>query len=247
MPLGSAVEAEAQDQTLDLIRTVDQMRPFVLDRMRGRIGDVDAVLQLVRETVWRRAHTYDPARGCPNAFVFGITRNVVRRELARRVRSLEALDGQVVVSGTPDPLQRLVNTFDTHRWMSLVADYVAADEWALVTEIALAEETAEAACCRHHLTLRKLRTIREHVAVTAFTVRAALAAADAGLPMTGSVILRCIPVQGGLREVAELLGQDAPAIADRLHIHPGSARARIATARKLVRIAAAVMQAERAA
>ena len=54
-------------------------------RMRGRPNDVDVVLQIVRETVWHRCSSYDPAKGTPDAFVFGITRHVVLRELERKV------------------------------------------------------------------------------------------------------------------------------------------------------------------
>jgi len=223
------------------------MRGFVIDRMRGRPDDVDTILQKVRETVWHRAGSYDPILGCTNAFVFGITRNVVRHELARRRVRTEELSDDLPASRTPDPLGVLVARFDTHRWMRLVADLVGATDWALMVEIALDEADASVIAGKHGLSARGVRTIRDRVAVTAATIRAALAAADGQLPVTASVIIGCVPVQGGLREVAGMLDDDAKTIAARLGIHPGSARARVATAKRLVGVARTVLEHELAA
>jgi DNA-directed RNA polymerase specialized sigma subunit, sigma24 homolog len=159
---------ETDNNRLDeLLHAVDSMRAFVIDRMRGRPNEIDGVLQLVRETVWHRAHTYDPNLGCANAFVFGITRNVVRRELARRIRPIEELDDDGPVSRQPDPLQALICRFDTHRWMRLVADAVGETDWALMVELALDDETPATIAKEHELSLRALRTIRDRVAITA--------------------------------------------------------------------------------
>jgi hypothetical protein len=56
-----------------------------------------------------------------------------------------------------------------------------------------------------------------------------------------------VPAQGGLRQVAGMLTEDATAIADTLGIHPGSARARIATAKRLLKVAQSVLEHELAA
>ncbi|NEN07642.1 sigma-70 family RNA polymerase sigma factor [Diaminobutyricibacter tongyongensis] len=244
---GNQVDLVADKQVDELLRNVDAMRPFVRYRMRGRPNDVDVVLQSVRETVWHRCEAFDPSRGTPNAFVFGITRNVVRRELCKHFQELDELPEDLESSDTPDPLATLVRRFDAHRWMSLVADFVGASDWAVITEMALSDGDTERVAARHQLTTRGLRTIRDRVSLTAHTVRAALAAVDANLPLTGSVILHCVPERGGLREVAEMIGDDADAIAATLHIHSGSARARIATAKRLLGIARTVIQQEMAA
>jgi hypothetical protein len=131
--------------------------------------------------------------------------------------------------------------------MSLVADFVGAADWAVMTEMALSDGDVDRVAAGHQLTSRGLRTIRDRVSLTAQTVRAALAAVDANLPLTGSVILHCVPEQAGLREVAEMIGDDAETIAATLHIHAGSARARIATAKRLLSVARTVLQQEFAA
>lgn len=244
MVWGIHVEAMVDDRVVELLRTVDAMRPFVRYIMRARPDDVDVVLQRVRETVWHRCDTFDPERGTPNAFVFGITRNIVRRELCKHVETAEELSEQMTSSQTPDPLDVLVSRFDAYRWMSLVADFVGPSDWVVMIELALSDAESDLVAAGHQLTLRGLRTIRDRVSLTAYTVRAALAATDANLPLTGSVILHCVPERGGLREVAERIGDDADEIAATLHIHPGSARARIATAKRLLTIARTVLQQE---
>lgn len=246
MAEGNLVDAVLDDRVGELLRNVDAMRPFVRYRMRTRPDDVDVVLQSVRETVWHRGNAYDPAKGTPNAFVFGITRNIVRRELGKHFREIAELPEEIESISTPDPLAVLVRRFDAHRWMSLVADFVGPADWAVITEIALSDGDTDQVAEFHHLTARALRSVRDRVTLTAHTVRAALAATDANLPITGSVILHCVPERGGLREVAEMIGDDADTIAATLHIHPGSARARIATAKRLLTIARTVLLQEAA-
>jgi hypothetical protein len=215
--------------------------------MRGRPNDVDVVLQTVRETVWRRCSSYDPAKGTPEAFVFGITRHVVLRELERKVSETEEILADIPSRRDVDPLDALIGRFDAHRWMSLVADFVGPSDWTVMSELGLTDGGAERVAAAHQLSSRGLRTVRDRVSQAAHTVRAALAAADAGLPLTGSVIVQCVPERGGFREVAEMLDDDAETIAATLHIHAGSARARIATAKRLLTIARAVLEQEIAA
>lgn len=115
-------------------------------------------------------------------------------------------------------------------------------DWAVVGEIALTDGGIDRAARERNLSARSLRTIRDRLFLTVSTVRAALAAVDADLPMTGPVIVRCLPDQGGLREVARMLGDSTEAIAKKLNIHPGSARARVAQAKRLLYIAHTVMR-----
>ncbi|WP_157480037.1 hypothetical protein [Leifsonia sp. Root227] len=56
-----------------------------------------------------------------------------------------------------------------------------------------------------------------------------------------------MPEIGGFREVVEMINGDADTIAARLHIHPGSARARVATAKRLLMIDRTVLEHEVAA
>lgn len=232
------------DHVSELLRSVDEMRPFVLYRIGHRPTDVDIILQTVRETVWHRAGSFDPALGTPSAFVFGITRNIVRSELRKPVPELVELPENLESSTNQDPLAILLRRFDANRWMGLVVDFVGPSDWAVISELALSDGDIEGVAAEHQLSGRGLRTVRDRVCLTALTVRAALAAADANLPLTGSVIVRCVPERGGMREVAEMIRDDADTIAARLQIHAGSARARIATVKRLLTIARTVLQQE---
>jgi DNA-directed RNA polymerase specialized sigma24 family protein len=224
----------------ELLREVDTMRPFVGYRLRGRPNDIDSVLQHVREVVWHRAARYDANRGTPNAFVFGITRNVVRSTLGRAARTSDGLPDELE-SDAFDPLTALVHRFDVYRWMTLVADFVGEADWSLVAELALSDGAAADILAGHSLSSRSLRTVRDRVSLVAYTVRAALAAVDAETPLTGAALVHCVPERGGLREVAAMIGTDATTIAETLQLHPGAARARIATAKRLLTIAYAVI------
>ena len=246
---GTQVRSRTDALLTELLREVDTLRPYVRFQLRGWPNEVDAVLQIARETVWHRSSTYDPERGSPHAFVFGITRHVVLREIERKYGPTDdiTVDVDVESESDTDPLETMIRRFDAHRWMVLVADYVGASDWHVMSDLSLADGDAERVAEAHQLSKRGVRTIRERVCQTARTVLAALAAADAGLPMTGSVIVSCVPETGGFREVAEMIGDDADTIAATLHIHPGSARARIATAKRLLMIARDVLELEVAA
>ncbi|MDN4597731.1 MULTISPECIES: sigma factor [Leifsonia] len=246
---GTQVRSRADAFLTELLREVDTLRPYVRFQLRGWPNEVDAVLQIARETVWHRSSTYDPERGSPHAFVFGITRHVVLRQIERKYGPTDdvTVDADVESESDIDPLEAMIRRFDAHRWMVLVADYVGASDWHVMSDLSLADGDAERVAEAHQLSKRGVRTIRERVCQTARTVLAALAAADAGLPMTGSVIVSCVPETGGFREVAEMIGDDADTIAATLHIHPGSARARIATAKRLLMIARDVLELEVAA
>lgn len=244
---GTQVGIKADARLTELIREVDSMRSFVRFRLRGRPNDVDAVLQIVRESVWRRCSAYDPRLGTRNAFVFGITRHVVLRELERKYIPTEEVPDDVESQRDVDPLDALIRRFDAHRWMVLVADFVGPSDWHVMSDLSLSDGDAERVAGAYQLSKRGLRTVRDRVCQTAHTVLAALAAADAGLPVTGSVVVSCVPKVGGFREVAEMIDEDAETIAALLHIHPGSARARIATAKRLLMIARAVLEQEVAA
>ena len=241
------MDTRADARLTELIREVDTLRPYVAFRLRGKPNDIDAVLQIARETVWHRCSTFDPERGSPHAFVFGITRHVVLREIERKYVPMDEVPADIESGSDLDPLEALIRRFDAHRWMVLVADFVGPSDWHVVSDLSLSDGDAERVADAHQLSKRGIRTIHDRVCQTARTVLAALAAADAGLPLTGSVIVSCVPEIGGFREVAEMIGEDPSTIAATLHIHPGSARARIATAKRLLMIARIVLEQELAA
>lgn len=228
-----------------LLGAVDGMRPFVIDRMRGRLDDVDSVLQRIRETVWRRAAAYDPSRGRPEDYVFGISRNIVRRELARHPVRNDVLS-ESVVAKTRDPLSVLTARFDSRRWMRLVAEYAGEDDWKLVVELALDEDAAGSVSSRLGISQRTLRSVRERVALIAATVRAAVDASDAGCAASTAAAIDCLPEAGGVRSVLPFMGANSEEVAQLLGVHPGTARARLATAKRLLQIAMSVLESEAA-
>ena len=228
------------DATSVLLEAVDDVRGYVVHQLPGRPEDVDAVLQETRETVWRKADTFDPALGNPSRFVFGITRNIVHRYHYQHTDTEELPDNQPAAQGT-DVLAGLVHRFDLHRWISLVADFVGVEEWEIITDLAFEDGDVETIAARHQISVRRLRTIRDHVCHVTYTVRAALAVLDSNLPRTGTRLIGCLPPAGGYRETAEHLDEPGPVLARRLGIHPGSARARIAVTKRLLTIAQIVL------
>lgn len=244
---GTHVGTRADARLTELIREVDTMRSFVVYTIGRRTLDPDDVMQKIRETVWRRSRTYDPAGGTPNAFVFGVTRNVLRDELRKRAAVNVQLRDEFESLVQPDPLALMVERYDVRRWLGLVAEFVSPLDWEVVSQLAVSDGNFESVCPERALTPRSVRTIRDRVFMTAQTIRAALAAVDADLPITRAVIVGCLPDHGGVREVARMLGETAQTIAETLDIHPGSARARIAQAKRLLYIAHIVMRQELAA
>jgi DNA-directed RNA polymerase specialized sigma24 family protein len=226
-----------------LLHAVEDMRGYVVHQLPARPNDVEAVLQEARETVWQKADTFDPSRGTPSRFVFGITRNIVHRYHFRHADAEELREDPPVPRDT-DVLAGLVHRFDLHRWISLVADFVGIEEWEVITDLAFESGNTETIAARHQITERRLRSIRDHVCHVTYTVRAALAAIDLDLPRTGSLLISCLPPTGGYREAAEHLDEPGAVLAERLGIHPGSARARLAITKRLLMIAQIVLDRE---
>ena len=114
---GTQVRTRTDALLTELLREVDTLRPYVRFQLRGWPNDVDAVLQIARETVWHRCSTYDPERGSPHAFAFGITRHVVLREIERKYTPIDDLTVDVDVESESDidPLEAMIRLFDAHR------------------------------------------------------------------------------------------------------------------------------------
>jgi hypothetical protein len=228
-----------------LLAAVDEMRAYAVDRMRGLPDEVDSVLQQVREIVWRRADSFDSTKGRPTDFVFGVTRNVISKELCRRRFRPEQLDAQMASPRSPDPLSTLVSRFDTHRWMSLVADAVGEHDWEVVVRLAFDQKNTDADAAASRST-RSLRSARERVALIAATVRAALDAADRHQPASQEVARSCIPDVAGLQAVLPYVDVPCEITACALGIHPGTVRSRNATVKHLLQVAIGILQAESA-
>lgn len=233
----------------ELIGLVDGVRGFVVDRMYGYRSEVDAVMQKIRETVWRCENRYDPLRGRPEEFVFGIARNVVRREIAalgRRPLDVALIEPLVatIPARVSDPLTMLVGRFEQHRWIQILADAVTETEWQVVIDLALTDTDHDTVADRFGLTPRTVRAIRERVTLIASTVRAALVLADRGVPVSSNQLTRCVPSQGGLRQALEFLDIDAHTAATELGLAVGSFRNRRALATRLLRVAVDVIEHE---
>lgn len=231
----------------ELLGEVDAMRDLVRLRIWDRADDVDVVLQSVREIVWRISARYDPTRGSPHEFVFGVTRNVLRQRMHVRPPLSDALPDELGAPVTVDALAALERRFEARRWTSIVAELVGEEEWVAVVDLMLSTESVKAVAARHQLSPGALGRLRDRVYLTAYAVRSALSAADAGRPITRSVLIECVPDKGRLREVAAMSDKGAETVAAALHIHPGRARAEIATLKRLLSIAQGVLREERAA
>ena len=236
----------------ELIALVDGLRGFVVDRMRGYRGEVDATMQVIRETVWRNADRFDGHRGRPEDFVFGVARNVVRHELAKLARQprTTALEAAETASATNaarsmDPLTVLGSRQEHARWVQLLADATSEDEWGVVVELAVSGESPEKAADRLGLPPRLVRAIRERVTLVGLTVRAASAAAEREDCVSLAVLARCIPDRGGLREVLPYLGAPTEAAAAALSVAASTFRNRRALARRLLNLAVAIIGADR--
>lgn len=242
--VAGGVDRVSDERLGQLLAAVETVRSFVRFRLGSRLDEVEPVLQRVRVTVWRRAGEYDPEQGSMSAFVFGIARNVVQHALARPARAVVELSEDVEGPESLDPLAVLTIRFDAQRWMALVARFAGPRDWEVAVDLAFSGGDAQAVATGHQLSVRAVRTIRDRVRMTAYTVRAALDAADAGQRPTRPVLLGCVPEFGGLRQVAQLFDLEPAALAESLHLHPGSIRARVAMARRLMRIAYAVLREE---
>ncbi|GAB3396141.1 hypothetical protein GCM10027568_29700 [Humibacter soli] len=245
MSWGDAKTA-TQDNTQELLSAVDDMKGYVVHQLPAQPDEVDTVLQETRETVWRKATSFDPAKGTPSRFVFGFTRNIVHRHQHHHADA-EHLPEDVPAPHGADILAGLVRRFDLHRWISLVADFVGVEEWEIITDLAFEDGKTDLIAARHDISPRQLRSVRDHVSHVTYTVRAALTAIDLQLPRTDSVLVSCLPPHGGYRETAEHLDESGPVLAARLGIHPGSARARLATTKRLLTIAQIVLDRDSAA
>jgi RNA polymerase sigma-70 factor (ECF subfamily) len=82
-------------------------------RIVGVEADAEEVMQDVLERVWRRAPTFDPARGRFGSWVLGMTHHVAIDLLRRRQRRPQSIDteaGEQVVALTPDGSQDVAET-----------------------------------------------------------------------------------------------------------------------------------------
>jgi len=235
----------------NLIALVDGLRGFVTDRMRGYRGEVDATMQVIRETVWRNAGRFDESRGRPEDFVFGVARNVVRHELAKlarqpRTATLEVADTAVTVGARcVDPLTILESRQEHAWWVQLLADATSEDEWGVVVELAVSDDSPEQVADRLDLPPRLVRAIRERVTLMGLTVRAALAVAEREDCVSQTALAECIPKRGGLREVLPYLGARTEDAAAALSVAASTFRNRRALARRLLNLAVAIIGADR--
>lgn len=82
-------------------------------RIVGVEADAEEVMQDVLERVWRRAPTFDPARGRFGSWVLGMTHHVAIDLLRRRQRRPQSIDAEAaeqVVALTPDGSQDVAET-----------------------------------------------------------------------------------------------------------------------------------------
>ncbi|MGF3057343.1 hypothetical protein [Microbacterium sp. YY-01] len=229
----------------EMAALVGRWETFV--RTRVLPHEVDDVLQAAREVVLTRASQYDPRRGEPGAFVFGIVRMTVKLTVSRR-KSLWQLttnldhyvensmsDASKGVQG--DPLAFLVENQNVAEWVSVVSAAASTFEWQVV--LAFAETDGSSAVVAEALDVpaSTVRAARSRVAALVQTVRAALQARDDGIPV---VLQRCLPPEGGFREVFELWDTDVDATAERLRLSQATVRRTRALIKRMSEVVASV-------
>jgi RNA polymerase sigma-70 factor (ECF subfamily) len=85
----------------------------------------EEVVAVAFERALRRRSRFDPARGDPRAWLFGIARNAAVDELRRRGRGA-ALTHEPVDEATPDPADDLLDRDEAQRRRATVAQAIAA-------------------------------------------------------------------------------------------------------------------------
>lgn len=226
---------------------VESTRQYVRSRLwaGGRIADLDDVMARVREIVWGKVEDFDEGRGTFGAYVHGIARNVVSKQLASKPEPASIdVPEELEDHRSPDPLNVLVSRYERRRWAELVAEFVGEEDWDMAAELALSDGTAENVAQELGVTVRTLRTVKERVTMTALTVRAALIAADNGEAATLEAAARCLPEMSGVRGIVPYLNMDVAAAAQELRISDGAVRNRVAKARRLLSTAVAVLERE---
>lgn len=226
---------------------VESTRPYVRSRLwaGGRIAELDDVMARVREIVWGKVEDFDEDRGAFGAYVHGIARNVVSKQLAAKSEPASIdVPEELEDHRSPDPLNVLVSRYERRRWAELVAEFVGEEDWDMAAELALSDGTADDVAEELGVTVRTLRTVKERVTMTALTVRAALIAADNGESATLETAARCLPEMSGVRGIVPYLTMDVAATAQELRISDGAVRNRVAKARRLLSTALAVLERE---
>lgn len=226
---------------------VESTRAYVRSRLwaGGRITTLDDVMARVRETAWTKVEEFDEDRGTFGAYVHGIARNIVSKQLAAKSEPVSIdVPEELADHRSPDPLNVLVTRYERRRWAELVAEFVGEEDWNLASELALSDASADEVATELGVTVRTLRTVKERVTMTALTVRAALAAADNGEPASLTTAARCLPEMSGVRGILPYLTMDAADVAKELGISDGAVRNRVAKARRLLSTALAVLERE---
>jgi DNA-directed RNA polymerase specialized sigma24 family protein len=238
---------------LDVFTTsVESARGFIVNALAaaGMLGDVDGVHQRIRETAWRRAHTFDPSLGSFGSFVHGIAKRVLTetvRNKRRAARRLATPSDEIQATESSDPLIKLVSRCETTRLITHVADASRPEEWELAVQLGVTECTVDDIARQNGTSVRYVRAARQRVAATAWTVRSALRAADNQQLPTQPVIRDCLPSSGGLRALADYLPNhlhEADLIANRLQLSVNLVRQRLPHARRLMTLAQTVIETE---
>lgn len=103
-PLGSA----------RFVRIYDETAPRVHQYLARRVGPSHAedLTAEVFAQAWASRHRYDPGRGDPTGWVFGIVMNVLRRHHRSAERQLRAYGRVVVERSTADPAEAVALGLD---------------------------------------------------------------------------------------------------------------------------------------
>ncbi len=213
-------------------------------------GEIDAAMQEIRVVAWRRAESFDPTRGSFGHYAQGIAAKVVlatRREAAIQCERFTAEFDTDRPAAGGDPLDLLVHRFEQRRRIAWVRETVSERDWTIAIELMLTDEARADVAERIGVSPRTIRTARENIAAAAWTANTALRLTDRGYPNTRQSAIECIPETDGLRAIAlfqPAMMRDAAAVARITGLSKHRVHSRIAHVRKLLTLAARILDGE---
>ena len=225
----------------DLLDAAETWRPFLVRRL-GDLQRADEAVQLVREQVWFARGRFDSRRGNPRTWVGGFAR-LIALERIRALRDSQELTGVTWDSiGTHSDDHESDSVDDDRRLLQMVARYVEAKDWEVISTHAYARSTAHAEAKSLGMQVDAYRAAMTRVQWIAETIRAVLALIDGGGDLSRESLKSCISGRLGTADVVPWMDQEdaAKLAAAELKISIATARNRLSTARRLLTVAEAV-------
>lgn len=202
--------------------------------------DVDDVMQDIRESVLRAAHTYDSDRGAPNAFIGGIVKNLIAKAWTQVYADRDRLSHDelpVTLAATDassmEPLAFLLEHREQFEWVQLAANSATDIEWRILVTLVSNDGTAEDAARTLGIAPTTVRSAIVRVRALVFAARTAIAARDDGRPVT---LESCVSADSVYATVLPYQTADTTAAAEELHLSGPAFRSRMAMIRRISKL-----------